>query len=757
VQGNLIGTDVTGSLALGNSGFGIEADSNANTIGGTSSSARNVISGNGGNGIQLDGSSGNVVEGNYIGTDANGSIALGNGGNGVTILAGSQNVIGGTVSGSGNLISANAFNGVAIANNATANAVEGNLLGTDATGTMALGNGLSGVALEFSFSNTIGGTAAGAGNVISGNQFVGVYLTIQASGNYIQGDLIGTDITGTRPLGNIQIGVLVELDAGNNTIGGTTVSARNIISANHSEGIELSSTFGDLVEGNYIGIDATGTTALGNGTYGIDMNSVPANITIGGTVAGSGNLISGNGSDGIFLRTGTGATTIEGNRIGTDVTGTHALGNGGSGIRVEGSAFSTIGGTVSGSGNLISGNAASGIWLEGSSNMLVQQNTIGTDTTGTFALGNGGNGVTIDGSDNTIGGPTAGAGNLISGNLGDGLFISSSNNSVQGNLIGTDASGTHGLGNSGNGVTVLNASGNTIGGTTSSAADVISANVGSGILISGANATSNLIAGNFIGTDLSATINLGNAANGVTIRDSSNNTIGGTAAGAGNTVAYNGHDGIQVDTGSGNGILSDLIFSSGYLGIELINNGNNNQAAPWLFAAIESGSATLVAGVLISTPNTTFTLQFFADPHRDPSGLGEARQLLGTFSVTSNAYGIAVFAITIPVVVPPGQILTATATDPNNNTSEFSLPVRVWAGAKGGQAVLAQQQPLGALFLGGGKDAVSQTLSPLGRPSQLSARGDIVSALWTVFTKKVTGETSRPLPNRAINRSHAPL
>lgn len=133
---------------------------------------------------------------------------------------------------------------------------------------------------------------------------------------------------------------------------------------------------------------------------------------------------------------------------------------------------------------------------------------------------------------------------------------------------------------------------------TSAAANVVSANGGSGVLISGASATSNLIAGNFIGTDLSATIHLGNGANGVKTQDATNNTIGGTAAGAGNTIAFNGHNGVLVDTGAGNAILSHLIFDNGNLGIELINNGNNNQAAPLLLSAVQTDHGTQVVGML---------------------------------------------------------------------------------------------------------------------------------------------------------------
>jgi titin len=277
----------------------------------------------------------------------------------------------------------------------------------------------------------------------------------------------------------------------------------------------------------------------------------------------------------------------------------------------------------------------------------------------------------------------AGAGNLISGNTFDGIALFGSGNLVQGDLIGTDITGTQALGNGHDGVFVgTGANTNTIGGTVAGAGNLIAANGGSGVVISaitGVLIQSNLIEGNFIGTDASGTINLGNAADGVTIQgaDASNNTIGGTAAGAGNTIAFNGHDGVLVDTGTGNAVLSDLIFANGNLGIELINNGNNNQAAPMLTAAISDGTNTVIQGVLQSTPNTTFTVQLFADASADPSGLAEGQQLLGTVTVTTDASGFAAFTVTVPEAVPAGQVITATATDADNNTSEFSVPVTV--------------------------------------------------------------------------------
>jgi titin len=196
----------------------IDSGASGNTVGGTTAAARNVLSANGGRGIEVDGP-GNFVQGNYIGTDITASLALGNGSDGVWV-AGSDNLIGGTTPGAGNVVSANAgtggFGGITIV--APGNTVQGNLVGTDSTGTRvidpngrALGNANAGVSVGSDPSvtnNLIGGTAPGAGNVIAGtvprspgNQAAGVVL-VNSSDSTVQGNFIGTDRTGTLRLGN---------------------------------------------------------------------------------------------------------------------------------------------------------------------------------------------------------------------------------------------------------------------------------------------------------------------------------------------------------------------------------------------------------------------------------------------------------------------------------------------------------------------------------------------------------------------------
>ena len=209
---------------------------------------------------------------------------------------------------------------------------------------------------------------------------------------------------------------------------------------------------------NFIGTDINGTTALGNGQAGVLVNG--ANNVIGAPNAG--NLLSANGSSGLnsagvlLFNTNSNGNLIQGNLIGTDITGSVDLGNVGFGVHVAVGADNTIGGVTAAARNVISGNDIFGILIGGDTTAnRVQGNFIGTNSAGTAAIPNAALGVIIFGPGNTIGGTAAGAGNVISGNSGEGISIGSSlaiGNIVQGNLIGTDASGTADLGNAGRGV-----------------------------------------------------------------------------------------------------------------------------------------------------------------------------------------------------------------------------------------------------------------------------------------------------------------
>jgi hypothetical protein len=446
-----LGSNAVLKIELDGTNAGAGQSVNALHITGGGSTIRGlVINRSGGFSIRIDDNGGNLVQGNFIGTDVTGTVALSGGLNGVRVLNSGNNTIGGTTPVARNVISGNGHGVVVIGSSATGNLIQGNFIGTDITGTVDLGNQLEGVAIGGP-NNTIGGTTPAARNVISGNDRRGIQLGLGSSGNLVQGNFIGTDVTGTADLGNSQHGVDVDRSP-DNTIGGTVPEARNIISGNEAFGVAIrSGSTENLVQGNFIGTDVTGTVDLGNTLVGVGTSA--SNTTIGGTAAAARNVISGNGAAGVQLSgvgRGVTGTVVQGNFIGTDVTGTVDLGNTRFGVSIFDNANTMIGGATPGAGNVISGNDNSGIHIGGAQETVVQGNFIGTDVTGTIALGNSGPGVHItrfippgsgnvfNASDNTIGGTTAGASNVISANNSAGVLISSSGqtgNLVQANSI----------------------------------------------------------------------------------------------------------------------------------------------------------------------------------------------------------------------------------------------------------------------------------------------------------------------------------
>jgi CSLREA domain-containing protein len=223
------------------------------------------------------------------------------------------------------------------------NVVEGNFIGTDAAGATRLGN-FDGVKITSNGSpansnNLVGGTTPAARNLISGNG-VGVFIERTASSNRVQGNFIGTNAAGTAALGNTSHGVLVGTTS--NTVGGPGAGERNVISGNGAAGVlvqpNVGGTASNVVSGNYIGTDAAGSAPVPNSFVGVWINQGTGN-TVGGSTATSGNVISGNAGTGVLiLGPGANNNQVGGNLIGTDATGTRALGNGASGIRIEGSA-----------------------------------------------------------------------------------------------------------------------------------------------------------------------------------------------------------------------------------------------------------------------------------------------------------------------------------------------------------------------------------------------------------------------------------
>ncbi len=439
-----IGNDAVLRIELDGTVSGARGDIGLDILGGGSLVRGLVIRGFGNHGIRLA-SDDNVVEGNFIGTDITGTLARGNGGDGVSVVAGAErNRIG--TNGDGvadpaerNVISANGFQGVAIFDTGTDNnVVAGNYIGTDKNGAAPLGNGIYGVAVGFGrggagpMFNRIGSNGDGVAdtaerNVISANRGSGVaFFDAGAGRNTVAGNNIGTDAAGTARLGNVGAGVFIA--SASNTIGGTTAGARNIISGNGGNGISIAGAgaTGNRVQGNFIGTDVTGRLDLGNARDGVAVREGASDNLIGGTTAGAGNLVSGNDLSGVtFLRTAAAGNQVQGNLIGTDVAGAGPLGNGAAGVFVE-TSRNLIGGSTVAARNVISANGA-GIFVIGTAatNNVIQANFIGTDVMGTRALPNG------DGIDLTEGASS----NLI-GTDGNGIADDAERNVISGNNRG---------------------------------------------------------------------------------------------------------------------------------------------------------------------------------------------------------------------------------------------------------------------------------------------------------------------------------
>ena len=495
ILGNIIGLNAAGTSAVPNASGGVQLTNGAknNTVG------TNIISGNGSNGVLLSGAgtSSNTLQGNFIGTNAAGTVAKGNALDGVRIDGGAN---GNTLT--SNVISGNTSNGVIIfGNNSASNVLKGNFIGTNAAGTGAVQNLARGVYVDGAPNNIIGGTTAADRNIISATGGAAVRIAnAGATGNLVQGNYVGLAADGNTAIPSLSGGGIAIGNAATfNTIGGTSPGAGNVISGGAALGVgvddfnpDTSTNTGvggshNSIVGNIIGLNAAGTASVPNATIGVLLTNAAKNNTVGG------NIISGNGSDGVVLSgAGTSGNTIQDNIIGLNIDGTVAKGNARHGVEIiTGASGNTVG-----PGNTISANGLSGIYINGqtTNNNVVRGNFIGTNPTGTAAFGNGTQGrLTLDeqgikvetAANNTIGGTAAGEGNVIAGNKGNGILLAAGTKGVvvQGNFIGTNASDAAGLGNTLDGIRIDASSNNTIGGSAAGAGNVIAGNGGNGVTL----------------------------------------------------------------------------------------------------------------------------------------------------------------------------------------------------------------------------------------------------------------------------------
>ncbi len=492
------------------------------------------------------------------------------------------------------------------------------------------------------------------------------------------GDVItfdaGVFAPGTIPIAN----VLPALTGGGDTIDGTGASVL----------IDTTGETGVTTVFNCLNVSSAGNTVKG-----LQMTDCAVALSLNlnvsdNNVIGPSNLLYDNVEAIRIGASGASGNSIVGNKIGTTADGSavHPEGANGAGITIFG-ADNTVGGMAAADRNIISGSIAGtavSINTSLATGNVVIGNYIGSSADGLADIGNA-NGVTLNGaSNNTIGGTNPGEGNLISGNDNFNLAVlgGSNNNTVAGNIIGPDVAGGSVLIN-GTGVDISTPStNNTIG-----PANVISDN-SVGVNIHGNGATGNIVKGNLIGTNLAGTSAVPNSSDGVRIEGGAGlNTIGGVSLGDGNEIAFNSGDGVFVSSGDGNLIQSNSIHDNTGLGIDLGTNGvtandvntgdadtgaNNLQNFPVLTGVTLGAADVTVDGTLDSALSTSFDIQFFSSPSCDASGNGEGAAHLGTFTGSTDGSGDLTFSALLPVVVPPGRFITATATDPSGNTSEFS-------------------------------------------------------------------------------------
>lgn len=670
-------------------------DSGNNLFGGTAPSEGNVVSGSYKSGVTFEGvgSTNNNVQANLLGTDATGLLPRGNLFN-LELKEAPNNLIGGNTPEARNIISGGinangAVNGIGIylnGVNATNNNIIGNYIGTDITGTVALPNKNMGISIRLGASNNnIGGEGAGEGNVISGNgSFGGIYIQGLASriveSNVIKGNYIGVDATGNVPLPN-EIGIALRENSNNTIIGGTTSNSRNVISGNTNDGIYAGNGQNIQIIGNYIGTNATGTSAVAN-NYGVNVSG--GTLNIGGQTVGSRNIISGNNIGIRVVPTSLVTCTVLGNFIGLNASGNGAIPNVNGVYLASSSNNIVIGGSNASDGNIISGNSNMGLDVSGTSH-TIQNNYIGINPDGTGVIKNGILGLQLQGvltntlvSENIISGngTVSSSGRNITLFQADGVRLFS-------NKIGTLPDGITGVMNVGAGISMNNSSNNTIGGDSEIKGNIIGNQSGDAIVLS-SGSSGNIISHNKIGLGADETTNLGNSQAGIFF---SGTSLGNTIT---NNIIANNQNGVQLYPTTGFAtqvtISQNSIYNNSLLGIDLVGTTandvddadtgvNNLQNTPEisLINSVGGTAIEITYEVPSSVANSVYplTIEFFGAVNGQ-----------GKFFIESDTYavpGSKTMTLNLPTGFDPNDYLNivATATDANGNTSEFGITTDV--------------------------------------------------------------------------------
>ncbi|MDW5290227.1 T9SS type A sorting domain-containing protein [Formosa sp. PL04] len=693
IQSNYIGLKPDGTTLNPNQWGVYFYNSGNNTIGGTDEHEENVISGNYSGGVTFDGlqASNNIVQGNLLGTDATGLLPRGNRYN-LQLLNAPNNTIGGNTPEAGNILSGGVNSqtadidgtGISVTGaNSTNNTIIGNYIGTDITGTQPMPNARGGILLLFGASNnSIGGDETGEGNLISGNGYYGIYLqggvgSTPVASNSFKGNYIGVDVTGNVALPNGRGIMMLAGDIDGNIIGGTTPNSKNVISGNSSTGIAIFSGMNNQIIGNYIGTNASGTTALTNST-GIDLRS--GNNSVGGIAAGSRNVVSGNYIGIEISGVTSSGCSIKGNYIGLNAAGNAALANT-TGISIIASAnTSIIGGPNASDRNIISGNAIRGVWITGASH-TIQNNYIGLNPAGTEVIKNGIEGIRFNGvltntqvSENTISGNGTVSTTAINVN-----FKSANNVQFFNNMVGTLPDGIIGVENIGNGVFLSNSSNNSIGGVSVMDGNIIGNHNLNAIAISGPS-SNNTIRYNNIGVGLDGVTNVGNSIIGIAIQ----------GANTGNTIIQNrianNDRGVVLQANGGTPtqvtISENSMYNNSVLGIDLVGTTendaddadagvNNFQNTPEISMVnrLAGTAMEITYSVPSSIANSAYplTIEFFG------ASSGQGKIFIDSDVYT--AVGTKTVTINLPTGFDPSDFvnIVATATDANGNTSEFGI------------------------------------------------------------------------------------